>query len=394
MAAVPSRLLPTYYAFQAASTSVFSTSIFVVYYQQHFGLTLAVVLALQSYNTGVRALLELPCGRLADRWSRRGCLVASGAALLAGTVLLVAWPTLASAVLAETLLAAATALRSGADTALLFDGLHGEGRAALYPRAESRAQAIASIGSGLAAILGGLLASVDLRLPYVATALAAFGTMGVATALPESRPLDAGGPGATLVEAARVAARSGAVRWSIALAVFAVVLSHVYYYLQQPYLETIGVPVAAFGVVFAATKGLTAAIATQAHRIDAALGPRGAAALMAATAAAGLGGMAVATGPAGAALIGTRGLLDGLWMPLINIHLNRVVDSRLRATLLSLRNLIARLALSATLAVLGVASGWLPLGATLGLIALAAVGGGVVLVVWRPHPGATPHSAT
>jgi hypothetical protein len=300
--------------------------------------------------------------------------------------------TLTSAVLAETLLAAATALRSGADTALLFDGLHAEGRAALYPRAESRAQAIASIGSGLAAILGGLLASVDLRLPYVATALAASGTMLVATALPEARPLDAGGPGATLAEAARVAARSGAVRWSIALAVFAVVLSHVYYYLQQPYLETIGVPVAAFGVVFAATKGLTAAIATQAHRIDVALGPRGAAALMAATAATGLGGMAVVTGPAGAALIGTRGLLDGLWMPLINIHLNRVVDSRLRATLLSLRNLIARLALSATLAALGFASGWLPLGATLGLTALAAVGGGVVLVLWRAHLGATPRS--
>jgi MFS family permease len=384
---VSSRLLPTYFLFQATSTAVFSSSIFVVYYEQRVGLTLAAVLGLQAYNTGLRALLELPCGKLADRWSRRGCLVLSGVALFAGMALLVTWPALAAAVIAETLLATSTALRSGADSALLFDTLRAEARSELYPRAESRAHAVASIGSGAAAIAGGLLASVDLRLPYAATALAALATTLVASALPEARPKDEGGPRATLGEAASIAARTRAVRWTMGLAAFAVVGSHVYFYLQQPYLQGVGVPVAAFGFVFAATKGLTALVAMQAHRIDTTLGQRGAAALMAATAAAGLGGMALVGGPAGAALILTRGLLDGMWMPLVNIYLNRVVDSRLRATLLSLQNLIARLALSATLAGLGWVTGWLSLEATLAATALAAALGGAALVLTRTRRG-------
>jgi hypothetical protein len=377
---VPSRLLPTYYLFQATSTSVFSSSIFVVFYEQHVGLTLAVVLGLQSYNTGVRALLELPCGKLADRWSRRGCLVVSALALVVGMMVVVVWPALAPAVLAETLLATSTALRSGADSALLFDTLRVEDRSELYPGAESRAHAVASIGSAAAAIIGGLLASVDLRLPYVASAVAGLVTAGVAAALPEMRPEDAGGARATLAEAARTAVRTRPVRWAMALAAFAVVLSHVYFFLQQPYLKAVGVPVAVFGIVFAATKVVTAAVATQAHRLDGTLGQRGAAALMAAVPVVGLGGMAMVAGPAGAALILTRGLLDGLWMPLTNIYLNRVVSSRLRATMLSLQNLLARIALSATLAVLGLASGWLALETTLAVTALAAAVGGVVLV--------------
>lgn len=378
---MPSRLLPIYFLFQATSTSVFASSIFVVFYEDHVGLTLAVVLGLQSYTTAVRALLELPCGALADRWSRQGCLVLSGAALAAAAMLLVVWPTFESAVLAETLFASCSALRSGADSALLFDTLRVEERATEYPRAESRAHAVASVGSAFAAIAGGLLAGVDLRLPYVATAVAGLCTVVVAALLVEKRPADDGGPRGTLAESAATAARTPVIRWTIGLAAFAVVLSHVYFFLQQPYLKTVGVPVAVFGFVFAATKALTALVATQAHRVDEVLGERATAGLMAVVAAVGLGGMALVAGPIGAVLILTRGVLDGLWMPLTNIYLNRVVSSRLRATMLSLQNLISRLALAATLAALGVVTGWLAMPSTLAVTALAAIAGGAVLVV-------------
>lgn len=375
-----SRLLPIYFLFQATSTSVFSSSIFVVFYEEHVGLTLAVILGLQSYTTAVRALLELPCGALADRWSRRGCLVLSGTALGVASTLLVVWPTFATAVLAETLFASCSALRSGADSALLFDTLRVEERGAEYPGAESRAHAVASMGSAVAAIAGGLLAGVDLRLPYAATALAALATVIVASMLVEKRPADAGGPRGTLAEAAATALRTPVIRWAMGLAAFAVVLSHVYFFLQQPYLKAIGVPVAVFGFVFAATKAVTAIVATQAHRVDDVLGQRATAGLMAVVAAVGLGGMALVAGPIGAVLILTRGALDGLWMPLTNIYLNRVVSSRLRATMLSLQNLGSRLTLAAMLAGLGLVTGVLALDTTLALTALAAVVGGAVLV--------------
>jgi hypothetical protein len=183
-------------------------------------------------------------------------------------------------------------------------------------------------------------------------------------------------------EAVRVAVADRTIRWTIALAVLAVVSSHVYYFLQQPYMAAIGVPVWAFGVVFAATKVVTAATASSAHRLDAWRSPRAAAAVMMLVPSVGLGAMALVTRPAGALLIVTRGLLDGLWEPLLNVYMNRLAPTRLRATLLSLQNLTARLALSGALAVLGVATESIGVfGALAASAGCAAVLGAVL--VWR-----------
>jgi hypothetical protein len=186
-------------------------------------------------------------------------------------------------------------------------------------------------------------------------------------------------------DAGRLAARSSAVRWVMALAAFAVVSSHVYYYLQQPYLRAIGVPIAFFGVVFAATKAVTALVASGAHRVDAALGPRAATAIMVATPAAGLGAMSLVATPGGATLLLTRGLLDGLWTPLLNVYMNRLVESRLRATMLSAQSLVARLALAGAVAIVGVGTARAGLAPTLAAAAVAAAVAGAALLVSGPR---------
>ena len=77
----------------------------------------------------MRAVLEVPAGALADRWSRRGCLVCGGLAIGAGVALMVSLPSLPTAIAGETLLAIGAALRSGVDSALLYDGLTSLGAA-------------------------------------------------------------------------------------------------------------------------------------------------------------------------------------------------------------------------------------------------------------------------
>src|SRR5262249_31675454 len=150
------------------------------------------------------------------------------------------------------------------------------------PRAESRAQAVIAVTTGATAITGGLLAAADLRLPYVATivAAAASGIVALRFAAREARNARETSVRLLLREAGRTAAASSAIRWVMALSAFTVVASPVYYYLQQPSLRAIGLPLAAFGVVFAATKAVTALVANAAHRVDARLGPRTATAMM------------------------------------------------------------------------------------------------------------------
>jgi MFS family permease len=384
---VPSGFLRRYFVYQAAATSTFFQPIYFLYYEQRAGLSLATILALQSMNTAVRAALDLPFGALADRTSRRLCLAASSAATLLGTAVLLVRPSLVAAVVAELAFAVAAALRSGADSALLFDTLRADGRPELYVPAESRGQAVASLGAGVSAVVGGLLATWDLALPFTASIVA--GALGVVVALrlDERRPEHAAHTPtpALLRQAAGAAWRTPGVTWGILLAVLAVTSSHVYFYLQQPYLAGLGVPVALFGVVFAATKLVTALVAAVAHHADARLGPRGTAAAMTLVPTLGLGAMGLATGPFGAAWILTRGVLDGLWMPLVNVHLNRRVGSRLRATLLSLQNVVARVALAATLAVLGAITTEVGVATTLLGTAAATLACGAVLWVMAPR---------
>lgn len=378
-------VLRNYWLYSGGANCAFYSSVFFVFYEEELGLSVAAILALQSYTTALRGLLDLPLGALADRVSRRGCLVWGTACLGTASVTLLLFPSLAGAWFAETLMATATALRSGADSALLYDALESEERRDLYAFAESRAQAITSVGSGFAAIAGGVLASFDLRWPYVATAIVAVLTCSVALRLPDARPsADVERSKRPLREAAHLVRSSSSLLWVMALMVFAVVASHVYFYLQQPFLREIGLPVAAFGIVFAATKAVTALVANYAHRVDEALGERGSAGLMAFLPVLGLGGMALATGPLGALWILTRGLLDGLWMPLANIYVNRRVESRLRATTLSLQSVVGRIVLAAALALMGAATAGASVGTLLGASAVAAAVIGALLAYARP----------
>ena len=380
------RVLASFYRYQAMASCVFFAPIFYVYYEQRIGLALPTILGVQSYYLAVRALLDLPLGALADRWSRPACLAAYAFCHMAGSALLLAWPSFATVIAAETLFATGGAFRSGADSAFLFDALQAAGRLDLYPQAESRAQAVISIAVAATAVVGGLLAAIDLRLPYVATLLAAAASAAFALAFaePGAHASHRASIGELVRDAGRLAARSAAVRWVMALAAFAVVSSHVYYYLQQPYLLALGVPLALFGLVFAATKVVTALVASGAHRADVRAGPRATVAVMAATPALGLGAMSLATSPRGAVLLLTRGVLDGLWMPLLNVYMNRLVESRVRATMLSAQSLVARLALAGTIALLGVGSARIGLGATLAVAAVASAVAGAALVATGP----------
>jgi hypothetical protein len=394
---VSDRLVRTYLLYAAASSSTFYSAVFFVFYEQSVGLSAALILALQSYSVGLRALLDLPFGALADRTSRRACLVASAVGMLAGAALLLVSPTLAAVWIAETCFAAASALRSGADSALLFDALRSEDRLDDYARTESRGQAAASLGSGAAAVLGGLLAAMDPRLPYAATAIVAILTAVFAFRLPEARPAVGRRERHFVQEVQRAIGTSG-VPWTLALAALTVVASHVYFYLQQPYLMRLdfgaaelgsvfvasGVPVSLFGLVFAAAKVVTVFVARVAHRVDDALDERGAALLMGLVPTVGLTAMGLVTGPLGVALLLTRGVLDGLWMPLLNIYMNRRVGSDVRATALSLMSLLSRLALAGALGLLA----WLlaEVGLTLVLIGSGLATGVVAALLVATAP--------
>ncbi len=81
-------------------------------------------------------------------------------------------------------------MRSGCDSALLFDSLRQLGRQGEYKRFEGKCALVARIGTAVSSVAGGLLAMVFLRLPFLVNVASALFMPAVALSLaePEREP--------------------------------------------------------------------------------------------------------------------------------------------------------------------------------------------------------------
>jgi len=98
------------------------------------GLTDAEVSGLFALWSVTGFLAEVPAGALADRWSRRGCLVLGSLLEAAGFVAWTVAPGLPAFAAGFALWGLAGALVSGAAEALVYDGLAAAGSTGAYPR--------------------------------------------------------------------------------------------------------------------------------------------------------------------------------------------------------------------------------------------------------------------
>lgn len=145
--------------YQIASLEALAHGLYVVWLVQEKRLTAEVVALLLAAGDAALMLLEVPTGRLADRFGHRGSLIAGSVAQVAGMGLLWLGEGLIAMACASLLIALGDAFRSGADEALLYRSCQQMGKTSLFQRlfAGSRAVTIA-VMAGLI-VLGGRLAA-------------------------------------------------------------------------------------------------------------------------------------------------------------------------------------------------------------------------------------------
>jgi MFS family permease len=117
------------------------------------GLTDAEVSGLFALWSVTGFLAQVPAGALADRWSRRGCLVVASLVEAAGFVVWTAVPGVPSFAAGFVLWGLAGALVSGAAEALVYEGLAADGAAAAYPRVNGWISATELVGQLPTALL-------------------------------------------------------------------------------------------------------------------------------------------------------------------------------------------------------------------------------------------------
>lgn len=174
------------YAFKALDAFVLIYPLYTVMFVAR-GLTPVQVSATLMAWSITAFLLQIPSGVLADRWSRRWILAGAQILRVIGFAAWIVWPSFAGCLLGMVLWGAKSAFTNGVFEALVYDELHGEGRAEDYSRVIGRAQGVGFV----AVLLASLSASVTVRFGYTAILLASIvcvlGAAAAALALPRAR---------------------------------------------------------------------------------------------------------------------------------------------------------------------------------------------------------------
>ena len=158
--------------------------VLILYYTVN-GLNSTQIFTIQAAFHLAVLLLEVPSGYLADVIGRRQTLVLGAFFFPLGLAVYTAGRSFWAFILAEVVLAVSVSMRSGCDSAMIFDSLRQLGRQKEYKRFEGRSALVSRVGTAVSSVAGGLAATVFLRLPFLANVATALFMPPLALALVE-----------------------------------------------------------------------------------------------------------------------------------------------------------------------------------------------------------------
>lgn len=349
MAAVESnlRLIPLHIAL---TRSLVWVSVMVLFTRARFDLDGALLLSSVYYLSVV--VLEVPSGWMSDRLGRVVTLrLAALSWIVAHTLFLVGDDTFWVIALAQFFLAGGFASLSGTDVTLHYDTLEALGRAGEFARREAKVSATAYGATAVAALVGGALGLIDLRLAFAASLVVAVGQFAVTLRLTEPPSEHHAEPlGRQLATCARLL-RHRYVGWIFFYGVLMVTLEHVAFSLMQPWLtevlgrspDDVGATPLFAGVVFAVVAAVGAVAARASAPVADRFGVIPTLIALGAVSAIIVTGMSLSFHVALLALAVFRSVQGAAAPVLISAAISPLVPRQQRATLLSLDSLAGRL---------------------------------------------------
>jgi MFS family permease len=333
------------YFISGFSSILFVTPIIALFLQQN-GLSITQIMLLQSIFAFVVVVLEIPSGFLADMIGRKKTIVLSSVFAFLGILMYSFSYNFTQFAIAEILLAFGTSFFSGADSALLYDTLQKVKKEDQFKKVEGKAKYYVMIADTIGAALGGLIASFGLRYTFYCTVPFIFLRLIVSFTLVEpEREIKVHKKGHlyNMYKICRFALyKNKEVKWLIMYSGLLSATGIIGFWLYQPYMQKIGLPIGYFGLAFALFNLMAAFSSKYAHEIEEKIGRK--TSLM-------LAGLALIVG---FVLLGTTLFLfgfifilflqftRGFAFPVIKDYINKVTWSDKRATVLSIASLIAR----------------------------------------------------
>ncbi len=369
------RNIPVLYAFSFFWLAMVIIPVMVPFFESR-GLTLAEVFYLQAFFAFVVVLFEVPSGYVADMLGRRNALIAGSVFHAIGFTWLCFADGFVELMIFEALVGIGMSLLSGADLSLLYDTQealeHDPGR-----RADGIANMrfIKSVAEGVSALIGGVLIAWSFEVTIIANALFAWVPLALSVMLVEA-PFTRMEDGQHLGNLRKIVRHLYVDnrllrRICLSATLFGLMTFYVVWMLQ-PYWQEQGVPLTAFGILWASQSFLFAFVTRLAIPLERRFGAVPVLLVMAALPVAGYLGMATAGGVLGILFSFTFFVSRGINSVILADALNRRIPSSYRATANSMTSFMFRGIYIVTGPIVGLLIEWQGMQTTFLVLALVA----------------------
>jgi len=311
------------------------------------GLTITEIMVLKSVYSVVIVSLELPSGYFADVLGRKKTLVAGAFLCAAGFYIYSFSFSYVGFLIAEVALGAGQSFISGADSAMLYDTLSSGRKEGEYTRYEGINASIGNFSEAFAGLAGGAMALISLRLPFYGQALIASTAIPAALMLTEPHFLKKKESSTGLKDIIRVLntiiIREKDLRFNLLFSSIIGAATLLMAWFAQPLFEKMLLPLALYGIVWTGLNLTTGGASILAHRIEKKLGESVTLKVIAILIPLLMIFSGIASPVAIIPILVFFYFLRGIATPVLKDYINRQTGSEVRATVMSLRDLVIRI---------------------------------------------------
>jgi MFS family permease len=331
------------YAYKLLSEFWVIVPILIPYYQSN-NLSKTQIFTIQAAYALSILIMEIPSGYLADIIGRRKTLILGAFFMPLGIGVYVFTHSFVSFLIAEFIIAIGNSMRSGCDSALVYDTLIQLREESEYKKFEGRSFYYARLGTSISSILGGLLALLSLKMPFYANMATSALMLPIALLLiePQRKKLESTSPLKDILKISRYCFTNPKLR--LLMLFMALIqstgITGIWAYFL--YYESIGIGIGYFGVIFAAFQLFSAFGSRLAHILEVKIGQRASFFILLLIAPSFIF-IGLFKTPLLIPMIFLNAFLLGSAFPLLLDNMNRLIESDVRATALSVANMTGSL---------------------------------------------------
>ncbi len=342
------------YAYEAFISLVFFSPIIVLFWLDN-GLSLTKIMLLQSIFSVSLIAFEVPSGYISDRIGKRYALSLAGLFISAALVSYSLSSSFSGFLISEIIWAAGIALFSGSDSAYIYERLKSQKKEKSYKKVMGKALFFSLMAISISSILGGIIAKAGYRLCFIASIPFMLSLIPIALSLEEKKRKEK-------KEKSHLSEIFYALRYSLAenkklraIIIYSALLigiNNSVWVLYQPYLKISSIRIELFGIIFAAFNAIAAISSKYAQKIEKHIGIKKLIIFLPVFFALSAFGMSRLFFMS-FSLIAIQQIIRGMAFPLATSYINKHSPKKLKATVLSISNMLMRLSYATTIPFLG-----------------------------------------